>query len=59
MEIPNKSGDLARYQADGNIEYLGRVDHQVKIRGFRVELEEIEALLRAHPAMREAALVAQ
>jgi len=54
-----KSGDLARYQADGNIEYLGRVDHQVKIRGFRVELEEIEALLRAHPAVREAALVAQ
>jgi amino acid adenylation domain-containing protein len=53
-----KSGDLARYQADGNIEYLGRVDHQVKIRGFRVELEEIEAVLRAHPAVGEAVLVA-
>src|SRR5208282_2391978 len=36
-----KTGDLARYLSDGNIEFLGRIDHQVKIRGFRVELEEI------------------
>ena len=46
-----KTGDLARYLSDGNIEFLGRIDHQVKIRGFRVELEEIEAVLRQHPAV--------
>ncbi len=40
-----KTGDLARYLPDGNIEYLGRLDHQVKIRGFRIELEEIENVL--------------
>jgi len=49
-----KTGDLARYLPDGNIEFLGRVDHQVKIRGFRVELGEIEAVLCQHPAIREA-----
>jgi len=49
-----KTGDLARYLPDGNIEYLGRMDYQVKIRGFRVELGEIEAVLRSHPAVREA-----
>jgi amino acid adenylation domain-containing protein len=43
-----KTGDLARYLSDGNIEYLGRIDHQVKIRGFRIELGEIEALLSQH-----------
>ena len=52
-----KSGDLASYMPDGNIEYLGRIDHQVKIRGFRIELEEIEAVLRGHPAVREAAVM--
>jgi len=52
-----KTGDLVRYQEDGNIEFLGRADHQVKIRGFRVELGEIEALLDRHPAVREAAVV--
>ena len=43
-----KTGDLVRYRADGNIEFLGRVDNQIKIRGFRVELEEIEQALRQH-----------
>jgi amino acid adenylation domain-containing protein len=54
-----KSGDLARYRADGNIEYLGRIDHQVKIRGFRIELGEIEAALTALPAVREAVVLAR
>lgn len=53
-----KTGDLARYLSDGNIEFLGRVDHQVKIRGFRIELGEIEAVLGHHPAVREAVVVA-
>ncbi|RML29859.1 Non-ribosomal peptide synthetase, terminal component, partial [Pseudomonas syringae pv. maculicola] len=40
-----KTGDVARYLPDGNIEYLGRSDHQVKIRGFRIELAEVEQAL--------------
>ncbi len=62
-ENPNsrlyKTGDLARYLPDGNIEFLGRIDHQVKIRGFRIELGEIEAALAQHPAVREVAVVAR
>jgi amino acid adenylation domain-containing protein len=48
-----KTGDLGRWLPDGNIEFLGRIDHQVKIRGFRVELGEIEAFLGQHPNVRE------
>jgi len=54
-----KTGDLARYFANGNIECLGRADHQVKIRGFRIELGEIESLLSRHPAVRESVVVAR
>ena len=54
-----RTGDLARYLPDGNIEYLGRIDHQVKIRGFRVELGEIETRLRQHPAVQETVVVAR
>lgn len=54
-----KTGDLARYLPDGNIEFIGRLDNQVKIRGFRVELGEIEAVLGQHSAVREAVVVAR
>ncbi|HZI20304.1 MAG TPA: amino acid adenylation domain-containing protein [Pyrinomonadaceae bacterium] len=52
-----RTGDLARFLPDGNVEYLGRLDHQVKIRGFRIELGEIEAALMRHEGVREAAAV--
>jgi amino acid adenylation domain-containing protein len=54
-----KTGDLARYLPDGNIEYLGRIDSQVKIRGYRIELGEIEETLRQHSAVRDAAAIAR
>jgi amino acid adenylation domain-containing protein len=54
-----KTGDLARFLPDGNIEFMGRIDHQVKIRGFRIELGEIETTLARHPAVREVVTVAQ
>lgn len=54
-----KTGDLARYLPDGNIEFLGRIDHQVKIRGFRVEIGEVEAVLNQHPQVREAVVIAR
>ncbi len=54
-----RTGDLARYLPDGNIEYLGRVDHQVKIRGYRIELGEVEARLAQHPGVRESVVLAR
>lgn len=52
-----KTGDLGRWQADGRIVYLGRMDHQVKIRGFRIELGEIENCLLSHPQVKEAIVI--
>jgi amino acid adenylation domain-containing protein len=54
-----RTGDLCRFLADGNVEYLGRLDHQVKIRGVRIELGEIESVLAQHDAVREAVVVAR
>ncbi|OUL26113.1 non-ribosomal peptide synthetase [Nostoc sp. 106C] len=54
-----KTGDLARYLPDGNIEFLGRIDQQVKIRGFRIELGEIETALAQHPSIRANVVIAR
>ncbi|MEG4073438.1 amino acid adenylation domain-containing protein [Microcoleus sp. Pol14C2] len=54
-----KTGDLARYLPDGNIEYIGRIDGQVKIRGFRIELGEIETALAKHRAVKQAVVLAR
>jgi amino acid adenylation domain-containing protein len=54
-----RTGDLARWLPDGNIEFLGRIDHQVKIRGQRIELEEIEHQLLAHQSVKEAVVIAK
>jgi natural product biosynthesis luciferase-like monooxygenase protein len=54
-----KTGDLARWRADGAIEFLGRLDHQVKISGYRIELGEIEAALGRHPGVRTSVVVAR
>jgi acyl carrier protein len=53
-----KTGDLARYLPDGNIEFLGRIDNQVKIRGFRIELGEIEAAIAQHPSVQQTVVTA-
>ncbi|EGW20005.1 non-ribosomal peptide synthetase [Methylobacter tundripaludum] len=52
-----KTGDLARFRADGEIEFLGRIDNQVKIRGYRIELGEIEERLHQHPAIKDAVVL--
>src|SRR6185436_5757992 len=54
-----RTGDLGRWKANGDLEYLGRIDHQVKIRGFRIELGEIETQLRSHASVGEAVVVAR
>jgi amino acid adenylation domain-containing protein len=53
-----RTGDLARYLDDGNLQYLGRVDHRVKIRGYRIELDEIAATIERHPSVRQCAVIA-
>jgi acyl carrier protein len=52
-----RTGDLVKYRADGNIDFLGRIDLQVKVRGFRIELGEIENTLSKHPSVKEAVVV--
>jgi amino acid adenylation domain-containing protein len=54
-----RSGDLARFRENGDLEYLGRIDHQVKIRGFRIELNEIESMLARHPSVKDCAVLAR
>ncbi len=54
-----RTGDLCRWRRDGQLEYLGRLDHQVKLRGFRIELGEIENTLHRHPLVREAVVIAR
>ncbi|HFB67606.1 MAG TPA: amino acid adenylation domain-containing protein, partial [Calditrichae bacterium] len=52
-----RTGDLARFLPDGNIEFLGRIDHQVKVRGFRIELGEVETALTKHPGVKEGVVI--
>ena len=52
-----RTGDLVRYRPDGEIDFLGRIDHQVKLRGYRIELGEIEAILKRHPTVQNGTVV--
>ncbi|MFM7790897.1 MAG: AMP-binding enzyme, partial [Microcystis panniformis] len=52
-----KTGDLAKWRTDGNLEFLGRIDQQVKLRGFRIELGEIETALAQHPNIKESVVI--
>lgn len=54
-----KTGDIARYLRDGNLEYIGRSDNQIKMRGFRIELGEIETILGEYPGMKNVAVIAK
>lgn len=54
-----KTGDLARYLPDGNLEFIGRTDEQIKLRGFRIELGEIETVLKQHSSVEEAVVIVQ
>ena len=54
-----KTGDLARYSAEGILEFVGRSDRRIKIRGFRVELEEIEVTLNQHPDLKDSVVITQ
>jgi amino acid adenylation domain-containing protein/FkbH-like protein len=54
-----QTGDLAQWRPDGNLEFLGRIDHQIKIRGYRVEPGEVETALAQHPAVRECVVIAR
>jgi amino acid adenylation domain-containing protein/thioester reductase-like protein len=54
-----RTGDIVRHNADGDIEYLGRIDDQVKIRGYRIEPREVEAALQKHPDISQAAVIAR
>ncbi|GAC1592125.1 MAG: hypothetical protein NVS3B28_20610 [Candidatus Velthaea sp.] len=54
-----RTGDLARYEGDGSIDFIGRMDRQIKLRGYRIELDEIEAVVQRHPAVREAVVLLQ
>jgi amino acid adenylation domain-containing protein/FkbH-like protein len=54
-----RTGDVCRWQADGNIQYLGRIDHQVKVRGFRIELGDIETALDSLPGVRQSVVMAR
>jgi amino acid adenylation domain-containing protein len=54
-----RTGDIVKYLLDGNIEFIGRADHQVKIRGFRIEPGEVEVVLRRHPEVEDAVIIAR